>query len=42
MIPVDQLSPEVRAALAEQYPDDQATGFEVGDLRGAFIVTGPL
>lgn len=40
--PADQLTPEVTAALAEGYPDDQATGFEVGQLRGAFVVTGPL
>jgi hypothetical protein len=40
--PVDQISEEVRTALAEQYPEDQATGFHVGDLRGAFVVTGPL
>lgn len=40
--PVEQISEEVRTALAEQYPDDQATGFRVGDLRGAFVVTGPL
>ena len=26
--------PELSAALAEAYPDDQATGFEVGELRG--------
>lgn len=40
--PVEQISDEVKAALAEQYPEDQATGFEVGQLRGAFVVTGPL
>lgn len=40
--PVEQISDEVRAALAEQYPEDQATGFRVGELRGAFVVTGPL
>ncbi|MFO7563455.1 MAG: DUF3365 domain-containing protein [Enhygromyxa sp.] len=40
--PVEQISEEVKAALAEQYPEDQATGFRVGELRGAFVVTGPL
>jgi hypothetical protein len=40
--PVEQLGEEVRAALAEQYPEDQAVGFEVGELRGAFVVTGPI
>lgn len=32
------LAPDVRAKLAERYPDDQATGFAVGDLRGAIWV----
>ncbi|HVI03008.1 MAG TPA: DUF3365 domain-containing protein [Enhygromyxa sp.] len=40
--PVEQISAEVKAALAERYPDDQATGFEVGQLRGAFVVMGPV
>lgn len=30
------LKPEVKAALAAKYPQDQATGFALGDLRGAF------
>jgi hypothetical protein len=29
----------VRQVLAERYPDDRATGFAVGDIRGAFVVT---
>ncbi|RMF14642.1 MAG: DUF3365 domain-containing protein [Candidatus Dadabacteria bacterium] len=33
------LAPEVAAAIRERYPQDQATGFGVGDLRGAFVVT---
>lgn len=33
------LDPELSAQLAELYPDDQATGFAAGDLRGAFTVT---
>ena len=32
------ISPAVQAALDEYYPDDQATGFALGDLRGAFTV----
>ena len=35
------LSPEIAAALSAQYPDDRATGFEPGQLRGAFSVTWP-
>lgn len=36
--PEDQLSGEVRAALAAEYPEDRATGFQAGDLRGAISV----
>ena len=32
------ISEPVREALAAEYPDDRATGFEVGDIRGAFTV----
>ncbi len=32
------LAPEVEAKVAELYPDDKATGFSEGDLRGAFVV----
>lgn len=32
------ISEPVREALATDYPDDRATGFEVGDIRGAFTV----
>ena len=30
--------PDVAAHIAQAYPEDQATGFEVGDLRGVFWV----
>jgi len=33
------LKPELRAEILRLYPDDQATAFSVGDLRGAFTVT---
>lgn len=36
--PVEDIAPEVRAKLAELYPDDAATGYAIGDLRGAFVV----
>lgn len=39
--PADQLAEPVRAALAEHYPEDQATGFQEGDLRGWFWVEVP-
>ncbi len=35
------LAPEVAARIEQLYPDDQATGFEVGDLRGVWWVELP-
>lgn len=35
------LPPAVREALALRYPQDEATGFAAGELRGAFIVDWP-
>lgn len=32
------LADDVKAKVAELYPDDQATGFKAGELRGAFSV----
>ncbi|HAD47848.1 MAG: hypothetical protein CMF12_13280 [Idiomarina sp.] len=32
------VKPELKQAINARYPDDQATGFEVGDIRGAFVV----
>jgi hypothetical protein len=37
----DEIDEEVMAALAENYPDDQAMGFVEGDLRGWFWVEAP-
>jgi hypothetical protein len=34
-----EIPDSVRQALQRDYPDDQATGFEEGDLRGAIVVT---
>ena len=36
------LSPAVTAKLAELYPQDKATGYKEGDLRGAFVVVKNL
>lgn len=36
------LKPEIAAKVRELYPDDQATGFSSGQLRGAFTVSRPL
>jgi len=32
--PVDDIPADVRTALAQRYPDDRATGFQAGELRG--------
>ena len=32
------IKPEIQASLAELYPNDEATGFALGDIRGAFTV----
>ncbi|MFW6093145.1 MAG: Tll0287-like domain-containing protein [Pseudomonadota bacterium] len=37
----ERLAPAVTEALAEHYPEDRATGFSVGALRGAFIIDWP-
>ncbi len=36
-----QVAPAVRAAIAAHYPEDAATGFAVGDLRGRLWVEVP-
>jgi len=37
-----EIAEPVAAKLDELYPDDQARGFQVGDLRGAFTLRKPL
>lgn len=37
----EAIAPEVAAALTRLYPDDRATGFRPGDLRGVFWVEFP-
>ena len=36
------IAPEVRDTIKELYPQDTATGFTPGELRGAFTVSMPL
>jgi len=36
-----ELAPEVSEALTQRYPQDEATGFSVGELRGAFLIEWP-
>ena len=38
----EALAPAVAAAIRRDYPQDRATGFKKGDLRGAFSVRLPL
>jgi len=33
-----QLAPELQTKLDELYPDDKATGYSAGEVRGAFVV----
>ncbi len=40
--PVDQFTPAVKSALAQHYPNDLATGYSVGQIRGAISVRKPL
>ena len=37
-----EVKPEVVEALAELYPEDQARGFKVGEMRGVFTLQKPL
>ena len=37
----EELAPGVKDALARLYPDDEATGYSIGDLRGWFWVEVP-
>ncbi len=36
--PLDKMDDAVKQALAEKYPDDNATGYRAGELRGRFVV----
>ena len=36
--PRESQSPELRTALERDYPHDAATGYAVGELRGAFTL----
>jgi hypothetical protein len=40
--PAETLNPGVREALAREYPNDRATGFAVGMIRGGLTVKRPL
>jgi len=36
------VDPALKAKIDKLYPDDQAVGFEAGDIRGAFSITAPI
>ncbi|MBN8913603.1 MAG: DUF3365 domain-containing protein [Rhizobiales bacterium] len=36
------VAPDVLQSIRDLYPDDQATGFKPGEIRGAFTVVKPL
>ena len=38
----EQVTPEVAAAIADFYPQDEARGFTVGEMRGVFTLRKPL
>ena len=37
-----QVEPQLARLIRERYPDDQATGFREGELRGAFTLRRPV
>ena len=37
--PTDSISAQVKQVISARYPDDRATGYRLGDLRGAISVT---
>jgi hypothetical protein len=39
--PADQIAPGLKQKLAEHYPHDRATGYGVGQVRGAFSIKQP-
>ena len=38
----DRISPAVKERLAELYPQDKATGYSLGQIRGAMTISKPL
>ena len=37
-----EIKPEIKKALAEFYPEDVATGYQLGEIRGAYSLTKKL
>jgi cytochrome c551/c552 len=38
----ENVSPELKQKISQLYPNDQATGFKIGDMRGVFTLKKPL
>ncbi|MCB1169600.1 MAG: DUF3365 domain-containing protein [Leptospiraceae bacterium] len=38
----EEIKPETSKAIAALYPEDQATGYKKGELRGAFVARRPV
>ncbi len=38
----ETIQPDLQAKISELYPEDKATGYKLGDIRGAFVVTKEL
>lgn len=38
----ENIAPPIKAKLEELYPNDMATGYKTGDIRGAFTITQPM
>lgn len=38
----ESINPDIVAAIDKRYPNDQARGFKLGDIRGAFTLSKPL
>ncbi|MCW2317682.1 Protein of unknown function [Rhodoblastus acidophilus] len=38
----ENVAPELKRKIVALYPEDQATGFKEGDMRGVFTLTKPL
>ena len=36
------IGPRIKAKLKDAYPEDKATGYKLGDIRGAFTITQPM
>ncbi len=36
------VKPDVKSEIDKLYPQDQATGFKPGELRGAFTISMPV